>query len=64
MFDEDEPKKKVKAELGQDLSTLSVDELRDYVSALVAEKARVEAEIAKRTDVRSAAEALFRKPAS
>ncbi|MEZ5848244.1 MAG: DUF1192 domain-containing protein [Geminicoccaceae bacterium] len=63
MFEEDEPKRKVAHELGQPLASLSVEELKRYVEALVAERARVEAEIARRSDVRSAAEALFRKPA-
>ncbi|MCB1971694.1 MAG: DUF1192 domain-containing protein [Geminicoccaceae bacterium] len=62
MFDDDEPRRKPATELGQSLATHSVDELEAYVRALKAEIVRVQAEIAKRSDVRSAAEALFRKP--
>ena len=61
MFEDDEPRKKTKREIGLPLETLSVEELKDYVSQLDAEKARVQAEIGKRGSVRDAAEALFRK---
>ena len=48
----------------RELKTLSVDELEAYVAELRREAARVEGEIVRRRDVRSAAEALFRKPAA
>ena len=48
--------------LARDLRTLSVEDLRAYVVELRNEMERVEAEIARRQDVRGAAEALFRKP--
>ncbi len=49
--------------VGRELKTLSVDELEAYVADLKREAARVEGEIVRRRDVRSAADALFRKPA-
>ena len=48
--------------LARELRTLSVEDLRAYVLELRNEMERVEAEIARRQDVRGAAEALFRKP--
>ena len=47
--------------LARELRTLSVEDLRAYVVELRNEMERVEAEIARRQDVRGAAEALFRK---
>ena len=58
--EEARPKRGGEAVLGQELRTLSVEELRAYAAALDAERKRVEAEIAKRQDVRGAAEALFK----
>ena len=46
--------------LGADLSLLGVVELQVYVAELKAEIERVEAEILKKTDVRSQAEAFFK----
>ncbi|OWV83637.1 hypothetical protein ATY81_24755 [Rhizobium sp. R72] len=59
-IDDDRPQKKVAHEIGADLSTLSVDELRARVDLLKAEIARLEAEAASKTSTRSAAESLFR----
>ena len=61
MFEDDEPRKNTKREIGLPLNSLSVEELKEYVAELEAEKARVQAEIGKRGSVRDAAEALFRK---
>lgn len=47
-------------EIGQDLSFLSVDELRERIRLLQAETARLEAEIEAKGTTRQAAEALFR----
>jgi len=58
--DDDRPQKKVAHEIGADLSTLSVDELRARVELLKAEIVRLEAEAASKTSTRSAAESLFR----
>jgi uncharacterized small protein (DUF1192 family) len=62
MMDEEDlrPRTAGKA-LARDLRTLSVEDLRAYVVELRNEMERVEAEIARRQDVRGAAEALFRK---
>lgn len=59
-IDDDRPQKKIAHEIGADLSTLSVDELRARVELLRAEIVRLEAEAASKTSTRSAAESLFR----
>jgi uncharacterized small protein (DUF1192 family) len=59
-IDDDRPQKKVTHEIGADLSTLSVDELRARVELLKGEIVRLEAEAASKTSTRSAAEGLFR----
>lgn len=48
--------------LGRPLDGVSVADLEAYIGALEAEVARVRAEIARRSDHRAAAEALFRRP--
>ena len=66
-MDEEELRPRRAASAGavtRELKTLSVDELEAYVAELRREAARVEGEIVRRRDVRSAAEALFRKPAA
>jgi uncharacterized small protein (DUF1192 family) len=47
--------------IGQDISTMSVDELEATIVRLRAEIARIEAEIDARGATRSAADAIFRK---
>lgn len=47
--------------IGRDLGALSVADLHAYVAALQGEIERVRAEIARRADVRGAAEALFKR---
>ncbi|MBW9117900.1 DUF1192 domain-containing protein [Rhizobium cauense] len=59
-IDDDRPQKKVAHEIGADLSTLSVDELKARIDLLKAEITRLEAEAASKTSTRSAAESLFR----
>ena len=44
------------------LDTLGIDELRDYIDELKTEIARVEADIDRKQNHRSAADAFFRKP--
>ena len=62
MFDDDlDPKKKPQKR--KDLSTMSVDELMDYVETMKAEIARTEAEIAKKKAYATAASSFF-KPKS
>ncbi|MEI7710407.1 MAG: DUF1192 domain-containing protein [Rhodospirillales bacterium] len=44
------------------LDTLGIDELRDYIDELNAEIARVEADIGRKQNHRSAADAFFKRP--
>jgi len=60
MFDEElEPQKK-KPQLKK-LDSLSVDELRDYISELQSEITRTEAEIARKKASAAAADTFFKK---
>lgn len=59
---EDEPVKKVRVhEIGQDLATLSVGELRERIEQLQTEIARLEVELATKDTTKAAAEALFKR---
>ena len=61
IFD-DEPKKPARAhEIGQDISLLSVAELRERIALLREEIVRLEAELAAKGTTKDAAEALFRR---
>ncbi len=61
LFD-DEPLKKPKPhEIGQDLSLLSVGDLKERVALLKAEIDRLEAELQAKGATKTAAEALFRR---
>lgn len=55
------PRRTVEHEIGQDLSRLSVDELRLRVEALREEIARLEREIGTKSAQRDAADLLFRR---
>jgi uncharacterized small protein (DUF1192 family) len=59
---EEEPavKKKTVHEIGQDLSLLSVGELRERIDALKGEIARLEAAASAKTASRSAADQFFK----
>jgi len=59
--DEDAPKKKLVHEIGQDLTLLSATELADRIAILRAEIARLETDMAKKQQVRSAADLFFKK---
>lgn len=59
-LDDDRPKKPVPHEIGQDLSTLSVDEIDKRVALLREEIARLEAEKVKKASGKAAAESLFK----
>jgi uncharacterized small protein (DUF1192 family) len=63
-MDEDEVRPKQELGFPRPLAGFSIEDLRAYIVAMRAEIERVEAEIAKRQDVRGAAEALFRPPAA
>ncbi len=61
MMDDDRPKKKIAHEIGQDLTLLSVAELRERIAILQDEIARLEADIAKKHSSRSSADQFFKK---
>ena len=60
MDDEDKPKKKIAHEIGQDLTLLSVAELRERIELLKNEIARLEGDIKSKQASRSAAESFFK----
>ncbi len=55
------PKKKLAHEIGQDLTLLSAGELENRIALLKDEIARLEADIAKKRAVKSAADMIFKK---
>ncbi len=61
-FDEDDkPKKKLVHEIGQDLTLLSAAELTERITLLKEEIVRLEADMAKKQAVKSAADMFFKK---
>jgi uncharacterized small protein (DUF1192 family) len=56
-----EPRKKVVHEIGQDLSQLSVFELKERVLALTEEIARIEQAVKRKESSKSAADNFFKK---
>jgi uncharacterized small protein (DUF1192 family) len=60
MWDEEKPKKAPAYEIGADLSTRSVDELRDYLEILEAERRRTEAMLNSKQASREAADTFFK----
>lgn len=60
-MDEDDRPKKIAHEIGQDLSLLSVAELRERIALLREEIARLEATIANKEASRNAAEGFFKR---
>jgi len=61
LFDDEPLKLRRIHEIGQDLSLLSVDELRERIGQLQAEIGRLEDELQAKGSTRQAAEALFRR---
>ncbi|RIK84498.1 MAG: DUF1192 domain-containing protein [Hyphomicrobiales bacterium] len=61
LFDDEAARPKRVHEIGQDLSLLSADELRERIDQLRAEIARIEGELDAKGSSRIAAEALFRR---
>lgn len=59
--DENQPKKKIVHEIGQDLALLSVGELQDRVALLREEIARLEAAAASKKASRDVAAQFFKK---
>jgi uncharacterized small protein (DUF1192 family) len=58
--DDDRPAPKVPHQIGQDLSTLSLDEIGERIQILQAEIARLEAAAATKSDTRKVADAFFK----
>ncbi|MBB6011035.1 uncharacterized small protein (DUF1192 family) [Aquamicrobium lusatiense] len=61
IFHDEPARKNTPHEIGQDLSRLSIDDLRARIDMLRGEITRVETELHSRGSTRSAAEALFRR---
>jgi uncharacterized small protein (DUF1192 family) len=59
--DDDKPKKKVVHDIGQDLTLLSVAELKERIEIMRAEIARLEADISRKQATRSAADMIFKR---
>jgi uncharacterized small protein (DUF1192 family) len=59
--DDDKPKKKIAHEIGQNLSLLSVEELRARVQLMRDEIDRLEADIKQKQASRSAADQFFKR---
>jgi uncharacterized small protein (DUF1192 family) len=60
-MDDDKPRPKKKHELGEDLSLLSVGELRERVDALKTEIERLEGAIRSKEASKSAADTFFKR---
>ena len=59
--DEERPKKKLAHEIGQDLTLLSVEELRERIALLKDEIARLEVNMASKQVSRTTADQFFKK---
>jgi uncharacterized small protein (DUF1192 family) len=59
--DDDQPKRKVTHEIGQDLTLLSVEELSARVQLMHDEINRLEADIASKRATRAAADQFFKR---
>ncbi len=59
--EDDRPKKKIAHEIGQDLSLLSISELRERIELLKGEIARLEAAADAKAASRSAADSFFKQ---
>jgi len=59
--EDDRPKKKIAHEIGQDLTLLSAGELTERIGLLKDEVARLEADMARKLAVKSAADSVFKK---
>lgn len=59
--DDDRPKKKISHEIGQDLTLLSEGELTARIGILKDEIARLEADMARKQAMKSAADNFFKK---
>ena len=59
--EDDRPKKKISHEIGQELTLLSVEELRARIALMKEEIARLESDIGRKQASRSAAEGFFKR---
>jgi uncharacterized small protein (DUF1192 family) len=59
--DDEKPKKRTAHEIGQDLTLLSTAELAERVTLLKEEIGRIEADMARKHAIKSAAATLFKK---
>ncbi len=59
--DDDQPKKKITHEIGQELTLLSAAELTARIGLLKDEIARLEADMARKRAVKTAADSIFKK---
>lgn len=59
--EDDKPKKKLVHEIGQELTLLSAGELTERIALLKEEIARLQADMAKKQAVKSAADMVFKK---
>lgn len=59
--DDDRPKKKTQHEIGQDLSLLSLEELRDRIELMKSEIARLEIAMTSKQASRQTADQFFKK---
>jgi uncharacterized small protein (DUF1192 family) len=60
-IDDDRPRKKLQHEIGQDLSLLSVEELRERIGLLTSEIARLESAMVSKQASRQSADQFFKK---
>ncbi|WGR95083.1 DUF1192 domain-containing protein [Bradyrhizobium sp. ISRA443] len=60
--DDDQPRKKITHEIGQDLSLLSVEELTERIALLNTEVERLKEAMTKKRASKDAANAFFFKP--
>jgi uncharacterized small protein (DUF1192 family) len=60
-MDDDQPRKKVTHDIGQDLGLLSVEELAGRIGLLKAEIVRLEADMAQKQSSRSVADQFFKR---
>jgi uncharacterized small protein (DUF1192 family) len=58
--DDDKPRRKVRHEIGQDLSLLSVEELNERISLLTSEIERLQAAATKKRASKEAASSFFK----
>ena len=59
--DDDRPKKKIAHEIGADVYLVSVEELRERITLLKEEIARLEADMGRKQASKSAADSFFKR---